>query len=83
MRGKAVFARIDLGDGERNSLARCRGELSLAKRAKHADVTFERCRTRGDHAKQIRRDPELRFDSFEQRLRRGWRGFDGRRNWNA
>ena len=75
---QAIAAAVELGDGERDALARRRRQSTLVQRAGEAEIAFQRGGAVRDEAEQVRHDAELLFDGFEQRLRGGG---SGARSW--
>ena len=51
---QAIAAAVDLGDGERDALARRRRQRALIQGAGKAEIAFERGRAVGDEAEQVR-----------------------------
>jgi hypothetical protein len=69
---QAVVATVNLGDSERNALARRRWQGSLAQGTVEAEVALEGGRTVGDETEHVRHDAELLLDTLEQELRGSW-----------
>ena len=76
MRGQAVVAAVDFGDGQRDALAGRGLERTLGQRAVEAEIAFQRGRAGADQAEQVRHRADLLLDGLQQRLRGGGRGFD-------
>jgi hypothetical protein len=74
---QAIAAVVELGDGQRNALARGGRQAALGQSAGHAEAALQRGRAVGDEAEQVRHATELLLHCIEMGAGRHGGGVDG------